>query len=278
LIEDVDRLLGRASEFAAGAKPRRRRHVLGSLFLTPSMRTRVGFQVAAHRLGGVAVSVDELRVDSTMSSAESFDDALRVLTGMTDVVVTRTPFTIAPRLLAHATCPVISGGDDVEHPTQGLIDLAAIERFRGDVRHLRIGLCGDLRMRAATSLLQILSKRLPASVILIFPDGREPQLPTALHPLANRADLAACSELDVLVMVGLPPSSGPARLDDEGRRPYVLDTGLIATMPANAVVLSPMPVIDEISADAKNDSRVRIFQQSDHATYVRMAILEAILE
>jgi aspartate carbamoyltransferase catalytic subunit len=273
----VDRLLARAADLANGAQPRCRPPVLGSLFLSPSMRTRLGFQVAAQRLGGGAVSVDELRLDANMSSAESFEDALRVVAGMTDVVVTRTPFTIAPGLLELLEAPVVNGGDDLEHPTQGVIDLAAIERFRGDVRKLRVGLCGDLRMRSATSLLRLMSRRPPASLTLIHPDGREPLLPDPLDPLSERAELASCARLDVLVMVGLAPGSGAGRLDAEGRRPYQLNPDLIARMPADAVVLSPMPVIDEITVDAKRDPRVRMFEQSNHAVFVRMAVLELVL-
>jgi aspartate carbamoyltransferase catalytic subunit len=241
------------------------------------MRTRLGFQVAAHRLGGGAVSVDELRLDANMSSAESFEDALRVVAGMTDVVVTRTPFTVAPGLLDLVDAPVVNGGDDVEHPTQGLIDLAAIERFRGDIRKLRVGLCGDLRMRSATSLLRLMGRRPPAWLALIYPDGREPGLPESLGAVSDRSDLASCTRLDVLVMVGLPPGSGSGRLDDQGRRPYRLELDLIATMPEDAVVISPMPVIDEITVDAKRDHRVRMFEQSNHATFVRMAVLEMVL-
>jgi aspartate carbamoyltransferase catalytic subunit len=274
--DEVDRVLARASELADGARPAPRGLVLGSLFLTPSMRTRVGFQVAAHRLGGSAVSVDELRVDAAMSAAESFDDALRVLAGMVDVVVTRTPFTMSPKLLSLVGCPVINGGDDVEHPTQGLIDLAAIERFRGDVRALHIGLCGDLRMRAAASLLQLLARRPPASVTLIYPDGREPRLPEGLAG-ATRSELAAGKDLDVLVMIGLAPGSGPYRLDEAQRRPYMLDPAGMSALPAGAVVLSPMPVIDEIADAAKADPRVRMYEQSDHAVHVRTAILEFVL-
>jgi aspartate carbamoyltransferase catalytic subunit len=51
----------------------------------------------------------------------------------------------------------------------------------------------------------------------------------------------------------------------------------LAALPPDAVVLSPMPVIDEIATTARSDPRVRMFQQSDDALFVRMALIEALL-
>jgi aspartate carbamoyltransferase catalytic subunit len=41
--------------------------------------------------------------------------------------------------------------------------------------------------------------------------------------------------------------------------------------------LSPMPVIDEIASNARSDPRIGMFQQSDDAVFVRMALTEALL-
>ncbi len=45
----------------------------------------------------------------------------------------------------------------------------------------------------------------------------------------------------------------------------------------NAVVLSPMPVIDEIASTVRGDPRIRMLEQSDDALFVRMALIEALL-
>jgi aspartate carbamoyltransferase catalytic subunit len=273
---EVDRVLQRAAELAGGPAPQPRRGVLGCLFLTASMRTKIGYQVAAHRLGLSAVCVDELRVDATMSSAESYEDALRVLSGMVDVVVTRTPFALAPNHLAPVRCPVINGGDAVEHPTQALIDLAAMRRFRGEVADLHVGLCGDLGMRSASSLLSLLARRPPAQLTLVYPDGRAPAVADDLG-WAHRGELSDCKSFDILLMVGLPPRTGEQHLDAGARQPYILTDSLIDQMPDDAIVLCPMPVVDEIATAVKGDRRMRMYDQSDHAVFVRMAVLERLL-
>ncbi len=38
-----------------------------------------------------------------------------------------------------------------------------------------------------------------------------------------------------------------------------------------------MPVIDEIATSARPDPRIRMFQQSDDALFVRMALIEMLL-
>jgi aspartate carbamoyltransferase catalytic subunit len=126
-------------------------------------------------------------------------------------------------------------------------------------------------------LLALLAYRPPAALLLIHPDGRNPVPPEPLANMARRGELDDCAELDVLLMVGLPPGTGEGYLDDGARRPYVLTGELVARMPDDAIVLNPMPVIDEIAADARPDKRVRIYDQSDNAVFVRMAILEMIL-
>jgi aspartate carbamoyltransferase catalytic subunit len=276
--EEIDLVLRRAAELASGATITARPFILGTLFLTPSMRTRVGFSVAAQRLGGTSVAVDELRVDPAMSQAESLTDSLRVLAGMVDVVVARTDEDLRGVLPPDLPAALINGGGPQGHPSQALIDLAAIERFSGSPEKLHIGLCGDLRMRAATSLLQLLERRRVAQVSLMYPDDREPILPAGLAQRALRVEPEAVIDLDVLIMIGLPQGTGPHMLDAAHRASYALDSDRLARLPASAVVLSPLPVIDEITAEARRDPRIRIFEQSDHAVFVRMALLELMLD
>jgi aspartate carbamoyltransferase catalytic subunit len=49
---------------------------------------------------------------------------------------------------------------------------------------------------------------------------------------------------------------------------------VLTRLPPGAIVLSPLPVIDEINQSARRDARLRMFWQSDQAVFVRMALLE----
>lgn len=252
------------------------------LFLTPSLRTRVGFSVAVHRLGGLPIDVEEYRGGPEMTASESFDDTVRVLTGMTDVLVTRTPFKLdRERLEASAECPIVSGGDGRnEHPTQSLIDLLAIQEERGPVSQLRVGIIGDLSMRSVRSLVLLLDRRLPRELTLISPPQRSGlgmELGVELASRTHWTQEPDLSRLDVLYVAGLPESGEGGTLDGAVRMTYSVSRENLRSLPPSAIILSPLPVIDEIQPDVRDDPRMRIFQQSDRAVFMRMAVLKMLV-
>ena len=80
-------------------------------------------------------------------------------------------------------------------------------------------------------------------------------------------------EQDVVYVVGLPDGAVP--LD---RRADLQATGeRVAAQPPSCIILSPLPVIDEMDAGARRDPRNRMFEQSDLALFVRMALLEHVV-
>lgn len=272
LIEtEVDAILGRASELVDGAQPAGpTRLVLATAFFEESLRTRVGFAAAAAALGWATVSVDARR-EGASSSAESWADTLRTLSGLVDVVVAR------PALgMDHATVTpikaavVLNGGDRgsrSEHPSQALIDLFAIERLRGPAHKLTVALCGDLRMRAARSLRKMLARR-GARVVAVSDEGMAAD---------DAGDVEfrqpwQLEDVDVLYVAGMPHGALPL-----GRRERLLvDEEALQQLHRDAVVLSPMPVIDEITASARRDPRVRFFEANEWSVPVRIAVLEAV--
>ena len=131
--QDVEAILDRARVHLDGDEPGTPSSggVLGLLFFASSLRTRLGFSVAAHRLGMGVVEVSEARWGSGMGASESVHDTLRTVTGMTDGVVIRSDFRLERAEVEHAAvAPVINGGDrEGEHPTQALVDLLSIEEF-----------------------------------------------------------------------------------------------------------------------------------------------------
>jgi aspartate carbamoyltransferase catalytic subunit len=284
---DIDDLADPALEqllSPAGARPAsiRRPFVTGLLFLSASLRTRVGFAVATARLGGTPVVVAAARDTPEMSRAESLADTLRTLGGMVDAVVIR-PGQSLDRALVRASSPVpvVNGGDPGgEHPTQALIDVFAMERLAGPVRDLHIGICGDLTLRATRSLLALLSRRPPRQLTLIAPPPRSGHRVALSPALVSRTDQrpeADFSGFDVLLLPGLPEGLAAGRLGEPERAAYALTEQTASTLPRDAIVLSPMPVIDEISAAARHDPRIRMFEQNDLGVQVRMAVLRYLL-
>lgn len=248
---------------------------VGLLFLAPSLRSRVGFASAAIRLGGTPIEVRELRRTTEMNAAESFEDTLRVLSGMVDVTVVRTPFeTDRATIEALVASPYVNAGDGAaNHPTQALIDLYAIGRTQGSPENLRLGLCGDLTSRSARSLIALLGIISPLSIRLIAPDGYdEVAVPagTELEQRTVRCSKPDFTDLDVLYMCGLDGG-----VPTSTREAFALTAERLAELPAEASILAPMPIIDEVSVDVRRDPRFKAFDQSDWGVYVRMAVLDA---
>jgi len=202
-----------------------------------------------------------------------------MVAGYSDVIVARPGQPFGHDELADAAaCPVINGGDvgpGSQHPSQALVDLFAIQQLVGPVAGLRLAIVGDPRMRAVRSLLALLARRPPAALALVADAEHlgEACIPSALQSIVNVCSWNDLSEVGVIYIAGIPHGSLP--LD---RRNALLATAArVQALTAHCVLLSPMPVIDEMDACARRDARNRMFEQSDLGLYVRMAILEHVM-
>ena len=208
---------------------------------------------------------------------ESAQDTVRVVAGMTDFLVCRAPVA-AVDVARDLPVPLINGGDEgptAEHPTQALIDLFAIMSTFGPVNSLHVAICGDLRSRATRSFRRLLERRPPATVTLIS----APALCDLARPEdAHRILTFTSSEaqdlpwIDVLYVAGIPHQAIPENIRDTLR----VTPAALSRLKPDGVILSPLPVIDEIDANARGDARCRMFTQSDNAVFVRAAVLEWI--
>src|SRR5918997_7016733 len=107
------------------------------LFDKPSTRTRVSFEVAAHRLGMLPIMLrpDELQ----LGRGEPLADTARVLSGYTAAIVVRTFAQATLEALADAaSIPVVNALTDEHHPCQALADLLTLRRHFGSLAGLRL--------------------------------------------------------------------------------------------------------------------------------------------
>ncbi|MCP4546718.1 MAG: hypothetical protein GY835_09675 [bacterium] len=283
---DLTRILDRASVFASGdeihgpASPA----VVGLLFFQPSTRTRVGFAVAAARLGGTSVEAHETKYQPGMLEAESLEDTVRAVGAYCDLLVIRHGSIDAlETALQVAPVPVVCGGGGQRfHPTQALIDLYAIRKHLGRPDALRIGIAGDLRTsRSAHSFLRALAWYCPAEVRLMAPAGRGPddsvleELPASVS--RSRRDHLDATDLDVLYMAGAPPGTGAERLSDATLADFFLSPERLTGLSANGIVLCALPRTGDIDPRVDADPRAVYFEQSADGLFVRMAVLEHFL-
>ncbi|MBU90574.1 aspartate carbamoyltransferase, partial [Candidatus Woesearchaeota archaeon] len=115
--------------------------ILATLFFEPSTRTRLSFTSAMEQLGGKVMGF----ATSTMTSikkGETLWDTIKMVQAYADVIAIRHPLEGSARLAAEASSkPVMNAGDGVnQHPTQTLLDLYTIQKVKGRLDNLHIGI------------------------------------------------------------------------------------------------------------------------------------------
>ena len=120
--------------------------VLASLFFEPSTRTRLSFESAMKRLGGMVIGFAESGSTSA-SKGESLSDSVRIIEGYCDIIVLRHYLEGSAQLASDiVNVPVINAGDGAnQHPTQTFLDLYTIQKTKGTLEGLTVGFLGDLK-------------------------------------------------------------------------------------------------------------------------------------
>jgi len=265
-----------------------RDYILATLFYEPSTRTRLSFETAMHRLGGDVISVADARLTSSAVKGESIADTARTIATYADVIVQRHPQPGSARQAADAIdIPVINAGDGAgEHPTQALLDLYTVQRERGQLDGLRIGLAGDLKHgRTVHSLARALAHWDVALTLISPPALAMPAEITGelrqrgLAP-QETADLeAAMPACDVLYVTRIQRErfADPAEYE-RLRGSYVVNRALIERTNPDITVMHPLPRVDEIATDVDALPGAAYFRQAANGVWVRMALLTLVMD
>jgi aspartate carbamoyltransferase catalytic subunit len=261
--------------------------VMISLFYEPSTRTRFSFEVAMHRLGGGVITTDKAGEFSSAAKGETLADTIRVVSAYGDVIVLRHSQEGAAKIAAGiATVPVINAGDGTgQHPTQALLDLYTIRDAFGRIDGLHVAIVGDLKHgRTARSLAYLLGKYKNVTVTFVAPKAlaihEEILEYCARHGMTAHVteELApVLSHVDCVYMTRVQKERMPPAEYERVKSAFILTPALVATMKADAIILHPLPRVDEIPAAVDGDKRAWYFCQAENGLYVRMALLEHVL-
>jgi aspartate carbamoyltransferase catalytic subunit len=263
-------------------------YTLATIFYEPSTRTRLSFETAMHRLGGNVVSTENAREFSSAIKGESVEDTIRIVEGYADAIVIRHyEQGSAHRAATVASVPILNAGDGPgEHPSQALLDLYTIRHELGRIDGLRVALVGDLRFgRTARSLARLLRQTEGTELIFVSPpsipmgDDIRAELDQAGVPFRDEPDLdAVLPNVDVVYQTRVQKERFTTREEYEAARgQYVIDAEAMRRLNPDAILLHPLPRVDEISVDVDTDPRAAYFRQAHNGVFVRMALLEHVL-
>ncbi len=258
---------------------------LGYLFFEPSTRTRLSFQSAMALIGGTSFGIADIQ-SSSIQKGESLADTVKIMSGYTDALVLRHTLDGSSRFAAEISDkPLINAGSGTEeHPTQAIQDLFTIKREKKKIDGLKIGIVGDLKYgRTVYSLLHGLCNY-NVDVHLISPESLKIRNDSTYDIKKELSYTESTSldeyidDLDVLYMTRIQKERFP---DEEEyikmRGSYVIGSDMVKKMKDDAIILHPLPRIDEISTDVDNTNQAKYFEQAEYGKYTRAALLSLIL-
>ncbi|HLQ60872.1 MAG TPA: aspartate carbamoyltransferase [Candidatus Acidoferrales bacterium] len=262
--------------------------LLAALFYEPSTRTRLSFEAAMLRLGGRTMGTDNAREFSSAAKGETLEDTIRIVSGYADVIVLRHyEEGAAKRAAAVSDVPIINAGDGPgQHPTQALLDLYTLRDELGRIDGLRVAMVGDLANgRTVRSLTYLLSKYRDVELYFVAPPqvGMRDDIKEHLDEHGLRwqetQDLdRVLPKVDVVYMTRIQKERFPdpeAYLELKGV--YRMDAEAMRRLPEQAIVMHPLPRVDEIAPEVDADRRAAYFRQARNGLHIRMALLDLVL-
>jgi aspartate carbamoyltransferase catalytic subunit len=250
-----------------------------NLFLEPSTRTRMSFELAEKRL-----SADTLGMTASGSSVvkgETLSDTARTLEAMApDMIVLRHASAGAAHLLSRVCrATIINAGDGThEHPTQALLDALTMIERKGRLAGLRVAIIGDLLHSRVLRSNVLLLTRMGAEVTVCGPPTL---IPVGLDRLGVRVTPfidAALDGADVVMMLRVQHERMHGLFLPSVREYFTLYGLTLARLERAApdvIVMHPGPMNRgvEIDSEVADGHQSVILEQVANGIAVRMAVL-----
>lgn len=262
--------------------------ILATVFYEPSTRTRFSFEAGMLKLGGQVITTESAANFSSAVKGETLEDSIKVIGGFADAIVLRHPEQgAAERAAKVSEVPIINGGDGIgEHPSQALYDLYTIQKELGRVDGLHVAFVGDLKNgRTVKSLLTLLNSykdvkiSLISPAVLALPPERTAELKQNKVIFEESTNLeTALKDADVFYITRVQKERFESAAEYEKLKDsYVIDANTLKSMKAKAIIMHPLPRVNEISLTVDADPRAAYFRQAKNGLYVRMALLQKVL-
>jgi aspartate carbamoyltransferase catalytic subunit len=263
--------------------------VMATIFYEPSTRTRLSFEAAMIKLGGEIISTENAREFSSTAKGESLEDTIRIVGSYSDIIVLRHfESGAAERAAKISPVPIINAGDGPgQHPTQALLDLYTIKKEIGKIDGISIALVGDLAYsRTVRSLSYLLTKYDDIKIYFVAPEEVKMRGDIKTYLTKNNiffseeTDLEKiAAQVDVIYQTRIQKERFGENIEDfeKAKDKYIIDNEILKIMKKKAIIMHPLPRVNEIKTEVDSDPRAAYFRQAQNGLYIRMALLKMIL-
>lgn len=282
--EEVLGLIKRGLDFKRGEEIELdRKYYASNLFFEDSTRTHKSFEMAELRLGMGMIDFDART--SSVNKGETLYDTILTMSalGVDICVIRHSEVDYYRQLIDSPTVQtsIVNGGDGSgQHPSQSLLDLMTIYEEFGSFENLKIVIAGDItHSRVAKSNMQIL-KRLGAD---IYFSGPKEWYSSEFDVYGQHVAIDdIIEEVDVLMLLRVQHERHDGQESfskEEYNSLHGLTQARYKQLKDRAIVMHPAPVNRDVEIDdcLVEAPKARIVRQMQNGVFVRMAILEAIV-
>lgn len=259
-------------------------------FAKPSTRTRLSFETAVARLGGIPSTVgpDELQI----GRGETLEDTAKVVSRYAEAFVIRTFADDDVKLVAEsASIPVINALTDGHHPCQSLADVLTLKQHWGTFEGKKLAYVGNSN-NVAHSLMEACALS-GIDIVMASPDGY--QLDADI--VANAKDIAAeqgstvtltndpleavtganAVYTDAWISMGDPEPLWAATVS--ALTPYRVNQKMMSHAAPDAIFMHCLPAHrgDEVTAEVLDGPQSVVFDQAENRLHTSHALLYALI-
>ena len=257
-----------------------------NLFFENSTRTRTTFEIAAKRLSADVINLDI--PSSSQSKGESVLDTIDNLIAMgADIFIIRHSQPGIPEKIAKHVGPnvhIINAGDGHHaHPTQGLLDVFTIKKFKDNFKSLSTAIVGDIKhSRVARSEIFALSALGVPDIRLIGPKNLMPDNIKVSNIKIFDSMEKGLKDVDVIMMLRIQKE----RMTGDNipsEKDYFTNFGLrkkhLGLSKKDAIVMHPGPMNRgvEIDSEVADSDQSVILSQVTFGIAIRMAVMAMLI-
>lgn len=262
-------------------------------FIQPSTRTFLSFINACYILGIKVSDVRNTQLSSEIKG-ESQEDTIRTFSQYANLIIIRHPDkTLSERSaglidnIGNQTHVINAGSGPEQHPTQALLDIYTLYKFKVLTKPFTIGIIGDLkRGRAVKSLIYMITNYPGVRLLLISPKelGIDKTLKTYIK--SKRVKYGESNDLkkelkniDVFYLTRIQDEYD---VKNESKRinydDYSLKPEYLKVIKKNALILHPLPRRNELPVSIDKDKRAVYWEQEKNGLWIRAALISHIFE